>query len=77
MKSSSIRSFLQNPAPIAPSTDLTDQKLWLRGLEIAMERAPYPFLPALTRSFGRILLPLDSLSCWVLQEQGKLLFYLG
>ena len=46
MKSSSIRSFLQNPSQFAPSQDTTDQELWLRGLEIAKERAPYPFLPA-------------------------------
>lgn len=54
MKSSSIRSFLQNPAQFAPSTDPTDQELWLRGLEIAMERAPYPFLPAQQKAWTDI-----------------------
>ncbi len=56
MKSSSIRSFLQNPSQFAPSQDTTDQELWLRGLEIAKERAPYPFLPAQQKAWEDISL---------------------
>ena len=54
MQPSSLRSFLQDPAQFSPSQDPVDQQIWLRGLEIAIERSPNPFLPAQQNAWKEI-----------------------